>query len=295
MILYRKHFCAAAMLVLPLSFADASFATEKKTEKKTERKTEKNADKNDGHSSEPKAKGYDESFQTGDIPKPDAPDLDPDMVHEDEANPDTAPDSNPENDPNLDRMPADYRYGAAASLALPHLVNLSLEGMFRDKFGISFNLGNVTRSLANVDVAMRHQDIRLKWFPMSSSFFVGLALGQHQLTGELYRDIKEMTTNQTISTHGKLVASANYAAPHVGWFSVWDSGFTMGFDVGYLIPFGVKDKFTGSFKNAPTGTEDGLRDSNGYKGMKKDLEDSAKYYASKPLVFADLLRIGWMF
>jgi hypothetical protein len=280
MILYRKHFCAATTAVLILSLADASFA----------------ADNDSAKSAEPKAKGYDESFQTGDIPKPNAPDLDPDVVHEDEATPDTSPDSNPENDPNLDRTPAEYRYGVAASLALPHLVNLSLEGMFQDKFGISFNWGNVTRSLANVDVAMRHQDIRLKWFPMSSSFFVGVALGQHQLTGELYRDIKETTTNQTISTNGKLVASANYVAPHVGWFSVWDSGFTMGCDFGWLVPSGVSTSFTSSFGSLPSGvTAETLEATNEYKEMKKDLEDSAKKYASTPVPFATLIRIGWMF
>jgi hypothetical protein len=241
-------------------------------------------------------KGYDESFQTGDIPKPKEPELDPDLANENELSPDQSPDSNPDNDPARDRMSDLFMIGGSAAIALPHVLNLGIESMIGQRFGISVNYGNATRTLSSVDVGVRHTDLRLRWFPWAGSFFVGSAFGSHKLTGELNRVIYDSTTKQNIAVHGKLSASANYIAPHFGWFSVWDSGFTMGCDFGYLMPSGVKSSFSSNFGAIPSGVgEDSLRESGEYKEMRKDLEDSAKKYASMPLPFVTLMRIGWMF
>ncbi len=255
----------------------------------------KTAEKPAAQNSDPLPKGYDESFQTGDIPKPTAPDLDPDNLGEEGLNPDQLPEMNPMNDPALDNEPRTYRLGLSASLSLPHMLNFALESMIGSNFSVSVNYGNVTRSLNNVDVSLKHQDIRLRWFPYSSSFFVGLGLGQHQLTGELDRTIKTSAESQAVSAHGKLNASATYAVPHVGWFSIWDSGFVVGFDVGYLFPANSKSTFSHTFKDAPAGTETALTESADFKKLKSDLEDSAKKHASRPTPFTSLLRLGWMF
>jgi hypothetical protein len=241
-------------------------------------------------------KGYDESFQTGDIPKPKEPELDPDLANENEINPDQSPDSNPDNDPALDRTPDFFMIGGSAALSLPHVINLGIETMIGQRFGISLNYGNATRTLNSVDVGVRHTDLRLRWFPWAGSFFVGSAFGTHKLTGELNRVIKDAATKQNIDVHGKLSASANYIAPQFGWFSVWDSGFTMGCDFGYLMPSRANSSFSANFGAIPSGvSEDSLRESAEYKEMKKDLEDAAKKYASMPLPFVTLMRIGWMF
>lgn len=240
-------------------------------------------------------KGYDDSFHTGDIPKPTTPDLDPDAPGGTELNPEQNPDLDPNNQVPSDILTSNFLIGPSASLSFPHIMNLGLETLIFRKYSISANYGNVTRSINDVDLAMKHMDLRFRWFPMDTSFFAGLAFGQHQMTGELDRDIKEPTTKTTVSTHGKLTASANYVIPHIGWFSIWDSGFTIGFDVGYLVPMSSDSKFTSSFSKAPEGADAALRETNEYKNMKKDLEDSAKAYASKPLPFATLLRMGWMF
>ena len=240
-------------------------------------------------------KGYDKSFQTGDIPKPKEPELDPDLANEEELNPDKKPDENPWNSLSRDYVPDDFKIGVTAGLTFPHLINLGLDTVIFQKFGVALNYGNVTKSINSVDVAMKHTDVRFRWFPWGGSFFAGMAFGQHQMTGELDRDIKLSNSTTTVATHGKLVASANYMIPHFGWFAVWDSGFTLGSDFGYLMPSGAKATFTSSFKNAPAGSDDTLKASNEYKNMKSDLEDSAKKYASTPVPYATLLRIGWLF
>jgi len=246
-------------------------------------------------SADPMPKGYDESFQTGDIPKPSAPELNPDITNEDELNPDKNPDKNPLSDPGRDRVPENFMIGATAALTFPHLINLGLDTLIYHRFGVSLNYGNVTKSINSVDVSMKHTDVRLRWFPWESSFFVGAAFGQHQMSGEVDRQVSEPTTKQKYATHGKLVAKANYIAPHFGWFSVWDSGFTLGCDFGYLVPSSPKSTFTSTFANAPAGSEETLKETAEYKKMKSDLEGSAKSYAGKKLPFSTLLRIGWMF
>lgn len=240
-------------------------------------------------------KGYDESFQTGDIPKPTSPELDPDAPGGGDFNPEQDPDLDPEKQVVSDILTSDFLIGPSAALSFPHIVNLGVESLIRRKYGVSINYGNVTRNINDVDIDMKHMDVRFRWFPMETAFFAGLALGHHQMTGELNRDIKEPTSKTTVSSHGKLTATANYVIPHIGWFSIWDSGFTMGFDFGYLFPLSPDSKFSASFSKAPEGTEAALRETNEYKNMKKDLEDSAKSYASKPLPFATFLRLGWMF
>jgi hypothetical protein len=280
MSIFRKHQTLSLLLMASVQ-ATAVFA--------------KTAEKPAAQNSDPLPKGYDESFQTGDIPKPTAPDLDPDNLGEEGLNPDQLPEMNPMNNPALDSEPRAYRLGLSASLSLPHMLNFALESMIGRNFSVSVNYGNVTRSLNNVDVSLKHQDIRLRWFPYSSSFFVGLGLGQHQLTGELDRTIKTTAQSQAVSAHGKLNASATYAVPHVGWFSIWDSGFVVGFDVGYLFPGNTKSTFSHTFKDAPAGTETTLTESADFKKLKSDLEDSAKKHASRPTPFTSLLRLGWMF
>lgn len=247
---------------------------------------------------QPLQKGYDDSFQTGDIPKPTTPEMDPENVTDDELNPDQVPDRNPMNDPELDREPRDFRVGATASLALPHMLNFALESLIGSNMSVALNYGNVTRSLSNVDVSLKHQDIRFRWFPYSSSFFVGIGLGQHQLTGELDRNITIKGPDNkdiAVAARGKLSASAKYAVPHVGWFSVWESGFVVGFDVGYLFPTDTKSSFSHTFKNPPAGSEGTLVETPEFKKLKNDLEDSAKKHASRPAPFTSLLRLGWMF
>jgi hypothetical protein len=243
-----------------------------------------------------KPQGYDESFQTGDIPKPKEPELDPDLASEEELNPDKSPDKNPLNDPARDYTPPAFRVGATAGLYLPHVFGFGLDSLIGQHFGVGVNYGKTTRSINSVDVGIKHTDVRLRWFPWGSSFFTGVALGTHELTGELNRSVQDPTSKQTVSVRGKLTASARYAAPHIGWFSVWDSGFTMGCDFGWLVPSGVSTSFTSSFGSLPSGvTAETLEATNEYKEMKKDLEDSAKKYASTPVPFATLIRIGWMF
>lgn len=271
----------AVSLMLILGYGQAAFS--------------KTAEKPAAPAADPLPKGYDESFHTGDIPKPTSPEMDPDNLGEEEINPDQLPEMNPMNDPSLDNEPRDYRLGLSAALTLPHMLNFAIESMIKRNFSVSLNYGNVTRSLSNVDVSLKHQDIRFRWFPYESAFFVGLGVGQHQLIGEMDRSIKLTAESPVVVATGKLNASATYAVPHVGWFSVWESGFVVGFDIGYLLPSKSESKFSHSFSGASPGTEATLTESGDFKKLKSDLEDAAKKHASQPTPFTSLLRIGWMF
>lgn len=246
-------------------------------------------------SADPLPKGYDESFNTGDIPKANTPEMDPDATAQDELAPEISPDTSSLTSSELEIKPGELLVGASASLAFPHVINLAIESMVFQKFGFSINYGSINRNLNGVDASIKHTDIRFRWFPWNTSFFAGLGFGHHEVSGELRREIKEPTSKKSITTTGKLAASANFALPHIGWFAVWDSGLSVGFDLGYLIPFGAKSKFTATFSNPPEGTDAALRSTPEFSTMKSDLEDTAEAYASKPLPYVTLVRIGWLF
>jgi hypothetical protein len=239
--------------------------------------------------------GYDKSITTGDIPKPSSPELDPDLNHEEEFNPDHEPDQDPRNSPSKDAVPENFLVGATFALTVPHLLNLGLESVLYHNFGISLNYGNITESIRNVDLNVKHADILFRWFPLKSSFFAGIALGQHTVKGELSRVATLSSTKQLVPISGKIVASANYIIPQIGWFAMWDGGFTLGADIGYLLPSTPTSKFTASIANAPAGTEAEIKSSQEYADMKDDLETSAKSFIAKPVPMVTLLRFGWMF
>ena len=168
---------------------------------------------------DPMPKGYDESFQTGDIPKPSAPELNPDITSEDELNPDKNPDRNPQSDLGRDRVPENFMLGGTAALEFPHLLNMGLESLFYHRFGVSLNYGNVTKSINNIDVAMKHTDVRLRWFPWESAFFVGAAVGQHQRCSPCRPVLRNTQTQKLTAAQPKpsarMTARLNSAVVHV--------------------------------------------------------------------------------
>ncbi|MCX6126973.1 MAG: hypothetical protein NTV34_19790 [Proteobacteria bacterium] len=50
-----------------------------------------------------------------------------------------------------------------------------------------------------------------------------------------------------IPTKVKVAAKSNYIAPHIGWFGIWEPGFTIGLVLGWLIPSGATSSSEISF------------------------------------------------
>jgi hypothetical protein len=238
----------------------------------------------------------DPNLPVGNMPKPTDTDLDPDFNNNgEELKPDQDPELNPQNSLAGENPPENLLVGATFALSNPHVINLGLESVFYEKFGASLNYGNITETMKNVAINVKHVDFRMRWFPWKSSFFAGLALGRHWIKGDLHRVATIPSSGQQVAIHGNISASASYFAPQIGWFATWESGFTLGADVGCLFPNSQKSNFTSSINNPPAGTEAEINATKEYSNMKSELESISKSFLGKPKFMITIMRFGWMF
>ncbi len=244
----------------------------------------------------PEPPTIDPNLPLGNMPKPTDADLDPDFNNNgEELKPEQDPDLNPQNSLAGENPPENLLVGATFALTNPHVINLGLESAFYQNFGVSLNYGNITESMNDVAINVKHADLRVRWFPWKSSFFAGLALGRHWIKGSLDRVAKIPSSGQQVAIHGNLAASASYFTPQIGWAATWESGFTLGADIGCLFPNGPKTNFTSSINNPPAGTEAEINATKEYTNMKNELEKISRDYLGKPKFMITFMRFGWMF
>ena len=238
---------------------------------------------------------YNESFSSGEVTPAPPPDQNDSDVH-----PEKNPDDDPLNDPSRDALPDNFRIGITGALEIPHMIDYSVDMLMMQKYGFSIDRGSVTRSVSGIDVSIVHTDLRFRYHPGGGSFFAGFAIGQHTLSGEKSRDIslsdptdpkKTISTNATI----KATVKANYVAPHIGWFTIWEPGFTMGLDLGWLFPFQSKTTIDESYSGVQPADVDRLRATAEYQKARADANDTIEKNAKKSWPFVTMLRIGWMF
>ncbi len=240
---------------------------------------------------------YESTFKTGDVVPKTPAEGEPDTTGVEPLNPEKGPISNDNYDPDDSYSEAPVRFGFTGALEIPHIINVGVDSLIYRKYGLSINYGNVSRNINGVDVGMKHTDLRFRFHPFGGSFFGGVAVGQHTLIGEKKRDITLTVNSQPVTVPAalKLTAKANYVAPHIGWFTIWGPGFTMGLDIGWLVPSGATAKSEATFANLPPGEEQAARNSPEFIKTQADLEDSAEAYAKKSMPFVTMLRVGWMF
>lgn len=288
----RTNYLAISLLcTTPLLLAKVSLAQDDKISPDTE------AADIELLAPEPAPTNTDANLPAGNLQQPTDADLDPDFnKNGEELKPSQDPEQDPHNAPSTDAVPDNFLVGASVALTVPHVRNLALESVFYHNYGVSLNYGTVTETISNIAISVKHTDIRFRWFPWKSSFFAGLALGQHTIKGELDREVAKITgATKKVAIHGTLVASANYVAPQIGWFAIWDGGFTLGADIGYLLPSSPKSTFTSKIADPPAGTEAEVKASKEYTDMKSDLEAAGNTLISKPIPLITIIRLGWMF
>lgn len=235
---------------------------------------------------------YNESFSSGEVTPAPPPESG------DEVAPEKNPDDDPMNDPSHDALPDNFRIGIAGALEIPHIIDYSLNVLMLQKYGFSIDRGAVSRTVNGVDVSIVHTDLRFRYHPGGGSFFAGFALGQHTLTGEKSREVsitdsagKKITAGATV----KATSKANYVAPHIGWFTIWEPGFTMGLDLGWLFPFSPKTTIEDSYSGVQSAEVETLKATPEYQKNKADATDTIEKNAKKSWPFVTMIRVGWMF
>lgn len=178
--------------------------------------------------------------------------------------------------------------GPTVGIALPHPVNVGLEGRYLDLFGFAFDYGFLPQvTVSSVQAKINAYDARLRWFPFRGSFFIGAAYGKQKLSG---------SKSQTVNVSGVSVPATvgmdidtTYIAPQLGWRWEWESGFVVGIDFGWQFVTTSGSTLTTNITD-PTITS--LPD---YQKIVSDVNDVGNKIGKQGLPNITLLQFGYMF
>jgi hypothetical protein len=194
-------------------------------------------------------------------------------------------------------MLGDVRIGPSVAAGIPHPVTAALDVVYADLLAVSFSAGRSGTELDKTELEIRNWDVALRWFPFSGSFFIGAAYGNQGVVGKRTVDLNVNASGVplTVPTTVRLEIESTYLTPQIGWFARWDSGFTLGFDLGLQMPSGAKSELQTSFANVSAASEAAVRASEDYIKNKKDVEDAAEMIGKQALPYITLIRMGWLF
>jgi hypothetical protein len=181
------------------------------------------------------------------------------------------------------------RIGPTVALGFPHPLTYGLDALWNDTVSGGFSIGNFETKAQDVEIGISNWDLRARWHPFGGSFFLGAAYGNQTIDAKLKKDIEVGTTK--VSTSLKLKVETTYLTPHLGWFAVWDSGFTLGTEFGYQMALSSKTKdldvtFEGGAD--PSGSDE-------FRKNADDIKKGAEQFGKVSIPYLTLLRLGWLF
>lgn len=188
----------------------------------------------------------------------------------------------------------DWRVGPTLNIAiLPPSAGIDV--MYKKSFSAGFHVGPFTHKSSDVDLTFNSWDLVGRWHPWMGSFFVGMGYVSQDLDLEAKSSI-DAGAGQKVPTKMKVGVTTNYLMPHLGWMAVWDSGFTLGFEIGYKMHSSHStDKLTVSFEGATAAQEAAVLASEDYKKLKKDIDDAVETFGEMGMPYINLLKIGYLF
>jgi len=181
-----------------------------------------------------------------------------------------------------------FRIGPAVAVGLPHPLNWSLETMFGRAFSAAFGVGSSRVSVDDVRFSISNWDVRARWHPFLGAFHLGAAVGNQRLRGETSASVLGTETKFKVS------AKSRYLTPHIGWQSVWDSGLTIGSEIGWQLAMSGDVDVSTRFESIPA-DENAVFASEEFQKERKKAEDAAESRAKKGIPHVKLLRVGWLF
>lgn len=188
----------------------------------------------------------------------------------------------------------DWRVGPTFNVALIP-PTFGIDVMYKNSFSGGFHMGPFRYKSEKVDVKFNSWDVVGRWHPWMGSFFVGLGYVSQSLDLEASEKM-DSGANQKVKTTLKVGVTTNYLMPHLGWMSVWDSGFTLGFEIGYKMHSSHStDKLKASFDGATAGQVAAVISSSDYKKLEKDVNDVADQFGEKSIPYINFLKIGYLF
>lgn len=175
-------------------------------------------------------------------------------------------------------------FGFHAALGFPHPTTAGLDYLSPSRqWGVSAIGGAFKQEIQDkVNADIQSLELQARYHPWSSAFYIGLGAGNHTVKADKTENV------QGTMVRAEAEVKASYVTPQIGWIAMWDSGFTLGFQLGALIPSSTNTSFT---SNAPTA----LQTTTDYLNLKKDVEDNGDKFGKMTVPYVSLLRVGWMF
>lgn len=190
---------------------------------------------------------------------------------------------------------------ATALLGVPHPINLGFDARISETCGGGATGGKFSYTLKTnntpVNLGSTNIEGRIRYFLWKKSFFIGSSLGWQSLTAEATKDISVTVgpTTTAVPTTVKVTVNSLFVTPHIGWFIVYDSGFTLGFEVGAQFPISPASSLDVSTSSQYALLLDLAKQTDTYRTLDSDINDAAKKVGKLILPFVTILRIGWTF
>jgi hypothetical protein len=160
-------------------------------------------------------------------------------------------------------------------LDFPHPFDGAVELVFSEAIGIKYSQsfrphGNIDGDKADID----NRSIAIRSYSGGGPFWFGLAYGHHEINVQRNDQVNGFDTNIYASVE------SDYVSPMIGWKWVYDSGFTVGVELGWIFPFNSKSDVNADEQ---------------YRQQRSDAQDQAEKYGKNGLPTVSLLELGWTF
>ncbi len=195
----------------------------------------------------------------------------------------------------------ELRIGPSIGLSIPHPYNYGIDAIYKGKFGFGFTTGKYQASQSfedvEVELQMTHWDVRVRWFPWEKNFFLGLGYGSQTIYVSAAENL-EFSSNGfsfAVPVVGEIEATTTYILPHVGWFLVWDCGFSMGFELGLQVPTGNDLAYNFGFSTVTASQFEEIKKQKDYKDLETEIKDAGDLLAKTILPHITLIKLGWLF
>lgn len=175
-------------------------------------------------------------------------------------------------------------YGLNVATGLPYLSQAGFNFVHSSK-KVSFEVGyrSVNVVILDVNVALKKPEVSARWHPFSGSFFLGLGLGQQDLSASSDSTISGQSIEAQVSIKSTVIT------PHLGWmWGAGDGGFFGGLDFGYQLPSNPKTTLSTNADSIIQATPD-------YQDLYEAVNDQGKILGQIGIPTVTLLKIGYLF
>lgn len=187
-----------------------------------------------------------------------------------------------------------FRIGPTVKFGLPHPVNLTLDAKVGDYFSAAVGGGYLNFSISDIGFKISNYDLRGRFHPFGGDFFIGSAIGKHSIGAN--KDATLTADSVSVDVNIDVEVEALYVTPQLGWLWIFDSGFTLGFELGWFVPLGASSTVTPTVKNSELATYlDAAKQTTEYQDAESDLKDNLDRVGKTQLPYLTIFRIGFLF